>query len=223
MEPANSATRRNSAVASAAAIVSGERRKLARTSPSRNRATRDGWPAGEAVAVKGGIDAHQDAEDEGEQRGAEGELQRRRHALGEQGRDGLAELVGGAELEAGRGEEIAPELHGNGLVEPELSPEGQPLGRRGIGADHLVHRVAGEAEHGEGDDADGEEDADRLERAADHEGEHGMRVLLPIPVNPRPKRGGPRTPGALTRSGRSRASPAWGPRVALRLPEDDRC
>ncbi len=108
----------------------------------------------------------------GEERGADGELEGRRHALGQKIRDRLAELVGDAEIALRGLHEIARELHGDRVVETERAAHLLALGRGRVDGNDLVHRIAGKAEHRKGDQPDGQENADGLERATDDEGEH---------------------------------------------------
>ncbi len=130
------------------------------------------------VAPQRRINAHQDAEHRCEDGGANREFQRRRHPFLQEVRDRLAELVGDAEFELHRVAEIARELHRHGIVEAERFPDRRALGGRGVDRDHLVDRIAGEAEHRKRDDADGDHDAYRLHRPAQSESEH---VVLSLP------------------------------------------
>ncbi|MGY4369155.1 hypothetical protein ACVW1A_005220 [Bradyrhizobium sp. LB1.3] len=88
--------------------------------------------------------------------------------------DRLAELIGDAEFELRGIGEIAHELHRHGIIEAERFAHGCAFGRRRIERDDLVDGVAGEAEHRERDDADGEHDADRLNGPAKSESEHAF-------------------------------------------------
>ena len=113
---------------------------------------------------------------EGEERGADGELESRGHALGQQIRDRLPELIGDAEIALRGAHEIARELHRDRIVEAERAAHLLALGSGRVEGDDLVHRIAGEAEHRKGDDADGQKNADGLEGASDDESEHAQSL-----------------------------------------------
>ncbi len=132
--------------------------------------------ASSGIAPQRRIDPHQDAEHQRQDRGAGGELKRRRHALLQQVSDRLAELIGDAELELRRVDEVARELHRNRVVQPERLPDRGALGVGGVDRHHLVHGIAGETEHRERDDPDGEHDADGLDCTAKSESEHASRL-----------------------------------------------
>ena len=122
--------------------------------------------------MQGGVDAHGDAGEKREDRGDEGELERRRHASPDQIGDRLLELIGNAEIEPRRVSEKAEGLHDRGIVEPELLAQRRALALGRLDADHLVHRVADIAEQQECDEADRDQHADRGEEATDDEGDH---------------------------------------------------
>ena len=105
-------------------------------------------------------------------------LQRRRHALHQQVRDRLAELVGDAELELRGIGKIAHELHRHGIVETERLAQRLALRGGRLDPDHLVDRIADEAEHRERDEPDRDHDADGLKGAAKSESEHLFFHLL---------------------------------------------
>jgi hypothetical protein len=59
----------------------------------------------------------------------------------------LAKLVGDAELELRGIDKVARELDRNGIVKPERLADLGTLRGGSVESDHLVHGVAGEAEH----------------------------------------------------------------------------
>ena len=71
------------------------------------------------------------------------------------------------------------ELHHYGIVKAERFADVGALGGRSVDRDHLVDRIAREAEHRERDDPDGNHHADGLNRTAKSESEH---VILSLPV-----------------------------------------
>jgi hypothetical protein len=127
----------------------------------------------EAVAAQRRVDAHGYADEQREQRRHEGELQRRRGALAEQRDHRQAKLVGDAEFEPRGVIDVARELDDHRLVEAERLAQLRDLLLRRVDANHLVHRIADEAEHGEGDERDREHHDQRLEQPAQDKCEHG--------------------------------------------------
>src|SRR6185312_1557348 len=104
-------------------------------------------------------------------------------------RDRPLELVGDAEVEMRRPADEAQALDDDRIVEAELLAQFGALRRRRVLPDHLVDRVADEAEQRKRDQRHHDDDADRLDEAPDGEREHGLAVpKLPGPdrIDPGP-------------------------------------
>ncbi len=125
-----------------------------------------------AVAVDGGVDAERDAHHQGEERGEQGELDGGRQALGDQRRDRPALAVADAEFEPRRIADEADELDRDRVLEAEVAGELLAILDRRLLTDEVRHRVADEAEHGEGDKSDRQHDEDGLRQAFDDIGDH---------------------------------------------------
>ncbi len=97
---------------------------------------------------------------------------RRGKAVGDQVDHRRLELVGVAEVEPRRIADEARELDDDRIVQAELlAQRGALLGGR-LDADHLVDRIADEAEQRERDQRHREHHHDGLQQAANDEGEH---------------------------------------------------
>jgi hypothetical protein len=125
-----------------------------------------------AVPAERRVDAHRDADRDGEQRRRRGELERGRQPLLDE--DGnLARLAQRqAEFALHGVAEVFHELDVEGAVEPELGAQARALLDRRILPDHELHRVAGEVEEAEGDEGHDHHDQGGLQEAAKDEGEH---------------------------------------------------
>jgi hypothetical protein len=77
-----------------------------------------------------------------------------RQALGQQLRNRALVLIGNAEIELRGLEKEVAELDRDGVVQTQPLTQGRPFFQTGLNADHLVHRVADKAEHGEGKQRD---------------------------------------------------------------------
>ena len=105
------------------------------------------------------------------------QFERRRQALDDQRRD-LAPLAQAqAELALrGIGDEV-PELHREGLVEPEVGAQLRALLRRCVLAEQVGDRIADVLEQQERDEGHRQHHDDGLEQAAEDEGEHARRSV----------------------------------------------
>ena len=130
------------------------------------------------VAPERRVDAGRDAEHQRQQRRDEGELERRRQALLEQGRHLASLAQRQPEVALHRAADEAAELHVKRQVEPEIGAQPRALFLRRVLPDHERHRVAGEIEQAERDERHHRHDGERLEDAADDEGEHGKAAAL---------------------------------------------
>ena len=103
-------------------------------------------------------DAERNAEQDGDDDGDQGQLDGRRHAREQILGDRALRVEAGAEIAGDDGLEIAPELHGERLVEPELLLDGIDLG--------LCRAFAGQHDRGIGrnDVADGEHDQQQADQ-----------------------------------------------------------
>ena len=127
---------------------------------------------GKAVPPDRREDAQNDAEEDRKQARNGRQFQRGRSALGQNLGHGPRLPVAHPEIAFGGIGEKLSVLHDERLIEPELTA--QPLDIR-IGAllpQHVVDRVADEAEHPEGHQPDDEKDNNGLENTLDGEGEH---------------------------------------------------
>src|SRR5215471_20770766 len=121
-----------------------------------------------------GIDSHRNAKHEREQRRYGCELDRSRESLADQVDDRPFELIGYAEVEMQRVPDEAHELHQHGIVQAERLAQLLTLLEAGLESNHLVDRVADEAEQRKRDQGHDQHDQHGFERPADHEGEHGI-------------------------------------------------
>ena len=128
--------------------------------------------AGRHAAADAGIDAHRHAHQQRERGGGGGQFQGRGNALRQEVRDRPGQAVADAELPMQRGPHELGVLHEERLVEAELLHQRDPLRLRVVGAEHDGDGVAHEGEHGEGDQADDEDDGDGLQDAGGDEGGH---------------------------------------------------
>src|SRR3546814_7353654 len=108
----------------------------------------------------------------GKRRGHQGELQRCRHALGDQLGHRAAMAVGDAEVALRRVGEEAAVLHEEGIVEAESLAQFGALLQGGVLAHHVVDRVADIGEQREGDEAYRQQDENGLQQPSDDEGDH---------------------------------------------------
>ena len=129
--------------------------------------------------MKGRVDAHGHPHRQCEDRGGQHQFQRCRKALGDQVADRALVAVGNAEFALRRAGDEACELGGHGGVQAKLFAQILPLFGGGVFGQHAVHRVADEAEHGEGDQGHGQHDQDGLDETPEDEGCHGngLRML----------------------------------------------
>jgi hypothetical protein len=127
-----------------------------------------------AVAVDAGVDAHGNAERDGEQGRGQRQLDGGRQALGDEAHDRLLHLIGDAEIEACGVADKAGKLNQDGVVQTELAADGFAVLDGGILADHLVDGIADVAEQGERDQGDNEQDHQGLEQAPDGKSQHGV-------------------------------------------------
>ena len=189
--------------------------------------------------IEAGIDAHRHAEEQHEDRGAEGELEGRRHALEDHAADRLGGAVAQAEIAARGVRDEAQELHGWGIIQPQLLAQHRPVLHGGVLADHGVDGVADVAEQREGDQSHRQQHGDGLQHSSQDKGNHdglgrpgaGLAGktpernvrLVPWPLRPPPPsngggRGGGRPHGrCLKISDLKKRGPDWGsPPPALR-------
>ena len=129
-----------------------------------------------------GIDAHRNADEEREQRGGKCKLQRRRQPVGDQVDHRRLELIRVAEFQPRGVPHKARELRIYRIVEAEVLPQLGALLRGGLDPDHHVDRIADEAEQRERDQRDREHHHDRLQQAADDEGEHQVHGSRDMPA-----------------------------------------
>ena len=119
-------------------------------------------PGQQRAWVDAGIDAEWNADRDREQGGDEGELQGGGKTHDEEIDDRLFELIGDAEIEMQGAPQEVHELYRQGIIEAEHDPQARPVCHAGILADHLIDRVADEAEHDEGNKRDYDEDEQGL-------------------------------------------------------------
>ncbi len=130
------------------------------------------WPR-----VEPGIDAHRHADQQGEQRGADRELDGGRQALQDHAVDRLGGAVAQAEPAARGVADEMQELDRCRIVQAELLAQRLALDGRRVLADHAVDRIADVAEQEEGHEAHRQQHGDGLDQSAQDESEHFPRIL----------------------------------------------
>ena len=104
---------------------------------------------------------------------AQHQLQRRRQAGGDQGRDLAALQIAAAHIAMQKPPEVMAVLHPDRLVEAQLAADILDHLGRGRAAGDLAHRVGGQdVKQQEGDDADAQKDQRRLDQPPDQVSRH---------------------------------------------------
>ena len=119
-----------------------------------------------------GIDPHRHAERQGENSGAEAQLESRRHLFEDDLPDRPRLLIGEAESPPCRAADEAGELDNEGGVEPQFLAQPFAVGLRCVLPNHVVDRVADIVEQRKSDQRHGQHHQHRLQQALDDEGEH---------------------------------------------------
>ena len=151
---------------------------------------------GNATVVDGGDDAHGEAQDEGEDVGEAGELDRGAKGVTHQVDNGLALRVGRAEVAVEHVAKPVGKLLEHGLVQAHLLTDALNGGLVGHIAHHDAHGVTRhDVEHEERDGRDGEDNADGqqdpLDEIVSHPPTPFLRgALRALPVAPRPSNSG---------------------------------
>ena len=135
-------------------------------------------PIDRRAAMQRGVDAGRNADADLDQQRGKRQRQRRRNALGDQRDRRPAVAHRAAEFALGDRAEIVEILHPDRLIEAPGLAEGRDHLRRRFGSHDHQRRIAGQAQHDEGE---GDDEHDRQQRAADPHGKEAQHQAALLP------------------------------------------